>query len=203
MSKKNSPKLSPEAAAEQRRLSLAALTAGVSTVNMLGLDLPVAPSVAAPISESETAAPAAAPVPVAEVPAAITPAPKPTAEPAPVAVAAPTIIPVPEAGALTPDAADAPELPTPEPTAPEPVDPVEPTALDLAGLFVPSAEKKGATLRITSDHQQFFAQMGFLLGGGASAPDIIHNILTRFRTTHDAQVQKALQKQMRQMLKKS
>ena len=46
MSKKNSPKLSPEAAAEQRRLSLAALTAGVSTVNMLGLELPAAPAVA-------------------------------------------------------------------------------------------------------------------------------------------------------------
>ncbi|RSK45461.1 hypothetical protein [Hymenobacter rigui] len=72
--------------------------------------------------------------------------------------------------------------------------------LDLAQLFVPSAEKKTTTLRITADHQQYFTQLGFILGGGASAPDIIHNILTRFREEHEAQLQKAMKKQIRQMM---
>ncbi|SET97339.1 hypothetical protein [Hymenobacter actinosclerus] len=78
--------------------------------------------------------------------------------------------------------------------------PAEGAELDLAQLFVPSAEKKGTTLRITADHQQFFTQIGFLLGAGASAPDIVHNILTRFRADHEAQIQKALKKKMRLML---
>ncbi|UOQ75185.1 hypothetical protein [Hymenobacter cellulosilyticus] len=78
--------------------------------------------------------------------------------------------------------------------------PSESGELDLARLFVPSSEKKGTTLRITADHQQFFTNMGFLLGNGASAPDIIHNILTRFRADHEAQIQKAMKKQMRQMM---
>ncbi len=72
--------------------------------------------------------------------------------------------------------------------------------LDLAQLFVPSAEKKTTTLRITADHQQYFTQLGFILGGGASAPDIIHNILNRFRQEHEAQLQKAMKKQIRQMM---
>ena len=42
--------------------------------------------------------------------------------------------------------------------------------------------------------------MGLLLGGGASSADVIHNILSQFVEQHEQQIQKALQRQLRQMM---
>ena len=71
-------------------------------------------------------------------------------------------------------------------------------SLDFAGLVAASGEKKTFQVRITASHQQFFQQVGVLLGGGASSADVIHNILTAFRAAHEAQLQAALQQQLRQ-----
>ena len=72
--------------------------------------------------------------------------------------------------------------------------------LDLTSLFADSAEKKTFQIRITASHQQFFQQMGLLLGGGASSTDVIHNILAQFKAANEAQIQKAFQRQLRQMM---
>ncbi len=133
---------------------------------------------------------AATPIKAPEVPT-VAPAKRVGEEPA-VSPKATTAPPAVEDG---PDTDDAAELDAPEAEAP-----AETGELDLARLFVASSEKKGTTLRITADHQQFFTNLGFLLGKGASAPDIIHNILTRFRADHEAQIQKAMKKQMRHLM---
>jgi len=72
--------------------------------------------------------------------------------------------------------------------------------LDLTSLFAESAEKKSFQVRITASHQQFFQQMGLLLGGGASSTDVIHNILAQFKAANEEQIQKAFQRQLRQMM---
>lgn len=72
--------------------------------------------------------------------------------------------------------------------------------LDLTSLFADSAEKKTFQIRITASHQQFFQQMGLLLGGGASSTDVIHNILAQFKAANEGQIQKAFQRQLRQMM---
>ena len=72
--------------------------------------------------------------------------------------------------------------------------------LDLTSLFADSADKKTFQIRITASHQQFFQQMGLLLGGGASSTDVIHNILAQFKAANEAQIQKAFQRQLRQMM---
>jgi len=219
---------SKEDAAARRQRELALLTSGVAAFSLMGEaprpEAPVAAPAAAPAQAPTSAAPvgpaaadpapaAAQPAPVATPPASPQPntrkadaqpaaAPSKAAEaisqakrvgegPAAAATPAPTLS---VAEEEVPDEADA--DPTPEP----PVTPAESSELDLTQLFVPSAEKKGTTLRITADHQQFFTNLGFLLGNGASAPDIIHNILTRFRVDHEAQIQKAMKKQMRLLL---
>ncbi|MCA8833367.1 hypothetical protein [Hymenobacter pini] len=135
----------------------------------------------APVQVVEPAV--AAPATVADEPRAAAPAPLPSPAPAS----------APEAEEGEEEQADE-ELPAAAPVA------AAGGELDLAQLFVPSAEKKTTTLRITADHQQYFTQLGFILGGGASAPDIIHNILSRFREEHEAQLQKAMKKQIRQMM---
>jgi hypothetical protein len=71
----------------------------------------------------------------------------------------------------------------------------------LDGLFEPSKEKKTVMMRITPALHQYFQQIGLLLGDGASVPDVVHNILMEWKTLHGQEVQKALQKQMRIMLK--
>ncbi|MET4107689.1 hypothetical protein [Hymenobacter sp. UYP22] len=218
---------SKEAAAERRQRELAALTSGVAAFSLMG-DAP-RPAAPAP-APAETPAPAVAQAPAAPStpPTAEVAPPAEAKEPAG-KKAAPEVIPIPvapvqvvEPAAAAPTSvgeeprAGAPApLPSPAPaSAPEEeaegeeVDeelPVAPPVaaggeLDLAQLFVPSAEKKTTTLRITADHQQYFTQLGFILGGGASAPDIIHNILSRFRQEHEAQLQKAMKKQIRQMM---
>lgn len=216
---------SKEAAAERRQRELAALTSGVAAFSLMGdAPRPVAPApapaetpaaavaemlatpstpsaaeVAPPAASKEPEGKKAAPAPeVAAVPAAPVQAVEPAAAaPAPVGEeprsTAPAPLPSP-APASAPEEEDGEEaeeeLPVATPVA----------ELDLAQLFVPSAEKKTTTLRITADHQQYFTQLGFILGGGASAPDIIHNILSRFREEHEAQLQKAMKKQIRQMM---
>lgn len=205
---------SKEAAAERRQRELAALTSGVAAFSLMGdAPRPVAPAPApAPAVAEKPAAPSTPPVAEVTPPAATTEpegkmaAPAPEAAPAPAppvqAVAPAAAEPArvgeePRAGAAAPAEADAEEADEEAPVA-------APVAaggeLDLTQLFVPSAEKKTTTLRITADHQQYFAQLGFILGGGASAPDIIHNILSRFRQEHEAQLQKAMKKQIRQMM---
>jgi len=72
--------------------------------------------------------------------------------------------------------------------------------LDLTSLFEESSEKKTFQIRITAIHQQFFQQMGLLLGGGASSTDVIHNILAQFKEANEGQIQKAFQRQLRQMM---
>ncbi|WP_426491342.1 hypothetical protein [Hymenobacter sp. 102] len=218
---------SKEAAAERRQRELAALTSGVAAFSLMGdaprpealapapaqaptpaapetLAAPATPPVAVtlrPAAAKEPAGKKAAPAPeVAAVPAAPVQAIEPAATvpvgekpraavPAPVPSPAPARAPEEDDEAETDD-----ELPTPAPVM------AGGGELDLAQLFVPSAEKKTTTLRITADHQQYFTQLGFILGGGASAPDIIHNILNRFRQEHEAQLQKAMKKQIRQMM---
>jgi len=72
------------------------------------------------------------------------------------------------------------------------------TQPDFTALFAASGEKKTFQVRITASHQQFFQQVGVLLGGGASSADVIHNILTAFRAANEEQLLAALQQQLRQ-----
>ena len=74
-------------------------------------------------------------------------------------------------------------------------------AYKLDALFEPSKEKKTVMMRITPALHQYFQQIGLLLGDGASVPDVVHNILVEWKSLHEKEVQKALQKQMRLMLK--
>ncbi|WP_201982581.1 hypothetical protein [Hymenobacter rubidus] len=174
-----------------------------------------APEAAAVPVEAASPVPAAKPepsVPVALV-AATEPAPQFAAAPEPAASA----VPVEPKGekqspvvAPAPSAAPSAELPVADAEEEEAVE-VEaapmPAAtgdgkdkLDLTSLFADSAEKKTFQIRITASHQQFFQQMGLLLGGGASSTDVIHNILAQFKAANEAQIQKAFQRQLRQMM---
>ncbi|GAB3241040.1 hypothetical protein GCM10027346_35990 [Hymenobacter seoulensis] len=197
---------SKEAAAERRQRELAALTSGVAAFSLMGeaprLPTPEPAPVPAPVAVAPPAEPAPAaasqPEPKKPAPARVSGKAAPAARggqetPAPAAVAAPE----PEDEE---EDEDKDELAEAEAAPAEPLLPVTPGELDLASLFVPSTEKKGTTLRITADHQQFFTNLGFILGSGASAPDIIHNILNRFRAEHEAQILKAMKKQLRQMM---
>ncbi|MBO2012229.1 hypothetical protein [Hymenobacter negativus] len=213
---------SKEDAATRRQRELAALTSGVAAFSLMGeTPRPAAPapeSVEAPVPVEPTTT---SPLPVAAQPAGAKPAEKKekaAAAPVPNKVPTPAVAPVERVGErpagnravvapTTPSSAEQDseddeeeENPIVVEPHPEPKTQVETSELDLAQLFVPSSEKKGTTLRITADHQQFFTNLGFLLGNGASAPDIVHNILTRFRADHEAQIQKAMRKQMRQLL---
>lgn len=214
---------SKEDAAARRQRDLALLTSGVAAFSLMGeTPAPAAAPAAAP-AEAPVAAPAAAavatpaPKPVqqakeskAPTPPAVVPTPVQAAATAPAAAKRGGEKPAPSAkspkataasqrepDAQEPEQEEADEL---EASEVETATATEPGELDLARLFVPSNEKKGTTLRITADHQQFFTNMGFLLGNGASAPDLIHNILTRFRADHEAQIQKAMKKQLRLMM---
>lgn len=212
---------SKEAAAERRQRELALLTSGVAAFSLMGETPPPAaapvpaPAPPAPVAVAPAATPAApaAPEPV-RVPAGVKAAAPPAVAATPItASTAPTAAPAKRVGegpAASPKATTAPPAVEDESAADDEAEqdapaadgsaPAETGELDLARLFVPSSEKKGTTLRITADHQQFFTNLGFLLGSGASAPDIIHNILTRFRAEHEAQIQKAMKKQMRQLM---
>ncbi|MDB5270733.1 MAG: hypothetical protein JWP58_3773 [Hymenobacter sp.] len=213
---------SKEDAAARRQRELAALTSGVAAFSLMGeaprpeapaaaptpVEVPAPPAPAAiapapaapqpasrePEGKKDEAQPSAAPAVVRTSPKAPAPAKRGGEEPATPSAATPTATPKP-----TEDNNDDADLEEEE-TLPEAPVVAETSELDLNRLFVPSSEKKGTTLRITADHQQFFTNLGFLLGNGASAPDIIHNILNRFRADHEAQIQKAMKKQLRQMM---
>ena len=221
------PKLTPEEQmAELARLtgSVAAIShMGTSQPFVLATPAPEAiPTPAAtapepaPVSvEAAPLVPAAKPepsVPVAPV-AATEPAPQSAAAPAPTA-SAPSLEPKGKKTAAVvapaPPATPAAGLPVEddqEEEQEEVEDAPTPVAtgdgkdkLDLTSLFADSAEKKTFQIRITASHQQFFQQMGLLLGGGASSTDVIHNILAQFKAANEAQIQKAFQRQLRQMM---
>lgn len=160
---------------------------------------------------AETAAPAA-PVPLASVPALgpTASAPEPAAEPTPTPAAAPTPAPAP---GPVPHATEAPDSAPAAVPNPENVSKIETTAaaipesttavevggtVELASLFTPAADKKVFTMRLTDAHYQYLLLLGTIVGNGASPPDIVHNILAQFIEKHDAQIQKAITKQLRQ-----
>ena len=219
------PKLTPE----EQMAELVRLTGSVAAISHMGASQPfvltnpapeAAPtplastpeSASVPVNAASTA-PAAQPVPPVPVApiAAAEPAPQPAIAPvlaasvAPIepkgekapAVAAPSPQAAPAAGLPAEDAPDEEEAET----APTPAATGDgKDKLDLTSLFADSAEKKSFQIRITASHQQFFQQMGLLLGGGASSTDVIHNILAQFKTANEAQIQKAFQRQLRQMM---
>ena len=218
------PKLTPE----EQMAELARLTGSVAAISHMGTSQPFVLPAPAPETTPTLAAsapePAAVPVEAAPPVEAVkteqsVPAVPVTAtEPAPAAAPAPAV----SAAVLEPkgEKASAVVAPAP-PAAPAAAAPVEddleeeveveaaptPAAtgdgkekLDLTSLFADSAEKKTFQIRITASHQQFFQQMGLLLGGGASSTDVIHNILAQFKAANEAQIQKAFQRQLRQMM---
>lgn len=154
-----------------------------------------------------------------------TPAAQPTADEAAAASSAPVVSPAPatseveqkgekEPGPVTEAVESVAEQPTNSVSsesvaAPQPaVDLIPPAAVEaaedgkfiIASLFAPPSEKRTFQVRITPDLQQFFQQVGTILGNGASSADIIHNILTQFRAQHGPQIARALQKELRKML---
>ena len=218
------PKLTPE----EQMAELARLTGSVAAISHMGTSQPfvltnpvpeTAPTPAAsalePAAVPVEAAPTVAalpepPVTVAPI-AAAEPTPQPTTPPVPAASVAPiepkgektpTVAPpVPQSAPAVeltvedaPDEEEAEAAPTPATTGDGK------DKLDLTSLFADSAEKKSFQIRITASHQQFFQQMGLLLGGGASSTDVIHNILAQFKAANEAQIQKAFQRQLRQMM---
>ena len=179
-------------------------TPAASVPELVPVPVEVAPTV--PAVKPEASVPVASSTPTK-------PAPQSATSPAPTASAAP-LEPKGEkasaAATLAPPTAPAAELPVEDDLEEEEVEveaaptPVatgdEKDKLDLTSLFADSAEKKTFQIRITASHQQFFQQMGLLLGGGASSTDVIHNILAQFKAANEAQIQKAFQRQLRQMM---
>lgn len=219
------PKLTPE----EQMAELARLTGSVAAISHMGTSQPFVLPTPAPetVPAPAATAPEPAPVRVEAAPAVLEAKPEPSVpvapvaatEPAPQSVAAPapaaSTTPLEPEGekalpVVAPPAAPAAELPVEDDQEEEVVE-VEaaPTPLatgdgkdklDLTSLFADSAEKKTFQIRITASHQQFFQQMGLLLGGGASSTDVIHNILAQFKAANEAQIQKAFQRQLRQMM---
>lgn len=222
------PKLTPEEQmAELARLtgSVAAIS-HMGTSQPFVLPTPASEPTPTPAATAPEPAPvsveAAPPVPASKPEPSVPVAPVAASEPAPQLAAAPepavSAVPVEPKGekpspvvAPAPPAAPAAELPVADDLEEEEEVEVEaaptPAAtgdgkdkLDLTSLFADSAEKKTFQIRITASHQQFFQQMGLLLGGGASSTDVIHNILAQFKAANEAQIQKAFQRQLRQMM---
>ena len=135
------------------------------------------------------------------------PAPGPAAalEAAPEAV---SVEPVVEVAAAEPDAtqadldesSDGEGIPAADVTGPALA--TTPGEYDLSTIFVRSKAKKTFLSRITPDNQEFFNNLGTMLGAGTSAPDIIHNILMQWRASHEGLAQKAMQKRLRQLITK-
>lgn len=252
MAKKPSSK--PALSAEEQKLRLAQLTAGIAAVPHVGPAsfMPAAPAAEpaslsaapgpdeAPATEVAATEPASAaptapmanepatdqPGPISSAPDELpTPAAEPAADEAAPASSAPIVSPAPatseveqkgekEPGRVTEAVESVAEQPTSsvssEPVAaPQPAaDRIPPAAVEaaedgkfiLASLFAPPSEKRTFQVRITPDLQQFFQQVGTILGNGASSADIIHNILTQFRAQHGPQIARALQKELRKML---
>lgn len=53
-------------------------------------------------------------------------------------------------------------------------------------------------MRLTDTHYQYLLLLGTIVGGGATPPDIVYNLIQQFIDKHDSQVQKAISKHMRQ-----
>ncbi|GAB3327555.1 hypothetical protein ACFQT0_27905 [Hymenobacter humi] len=151
-----------------------------------------APEAAAPAPEPNTSAlePAAEPTPA--------PAAAPVPEPAPTLAAGPaakaSVAPV----ASVPNGENVPEVEHSPNAGPEPGSAVEVGTVELASLFTPSVDKKVFTMRLTDAHYQYLLLLGTIVGNGASPPDIVHNIIAQFIDKNDAQIQKAITKQLRQ-----
>ena len=205
------PKLTPE----EQMAELARLTGSVASISHMGPSQPFiipAPEPAvAPLAPPTAAAPPVAATAPVELPAALSmaaravEAPQPVTTPAPLepkgektskAPVAPIQVEQPAAatGEKPGSPADADAEPTPGPTT------GNTPQFSFEGLYAPSEEKKTFQVRITATHQQLFQQMGLLLGGGASSADVIHNILNQFVEQHEQHIQKALQRQLRQMM---
>jgi hypothetical protein len=110
--------------------------------------------------------------------------------------------------------------PTPAPTpksAPQPAPPAsaenepastveapkgsETTNFDISSLFEKSpTDKKTWVTRITEQHREYLSLLGTSVGGGASIPDMVHNIISQYIKANDAELQKALHKKLRQRL---
>lgn len=148
---------------------------------------------------NEAAAPTApestpTPAPETPTPAQVSP-PAPAVEPTSVAPAPEQVAsPVAVAPSVEDTSADEPMTET----APEPTASVDAGNFDLASLFLPATEKKTAQMRLTDSHYQYLLLLGTIVGGGTPPPDIVHNLVQQFIDKHDAQVQKAIAKQMRQ-----
>lgn len=166
---------------------------------------------------AETVAPAAPEPAAAPAPEAAAPAPEPNAsapQPAAEATPAPAAAPMPEpvptlaAGpaseapvapvASVPNGKNVPEVEHSPNAGPEPGSAVEVGTIELASLFTPSVDKKVFTMRLTDAHYQYLLLLGTIVGNGASPPDIVHNIIAQFIDKNDAQIQKAITKQLRQ-----
>ncbi len=220
------PKLTPE----EQMAELARLTGSVAAISHMGTSQPFVLPGAAPAPETAPTPNAPAPEPAAvpveaappvpavesEPPVTVTPiaASEPVPQLATTAVPAASATPTEPKGekalavaTLAPPIAPA-ALPAEDDQDEEALEAVPTPAatgdgkdkLDLTSLFVDSAEKKSFQIRITASHQQFFQQMGLLLGGGASSTDVIHNILAQFKAANEGQIQKAFQRQLRQMM---
>lgn len=214
----------PKLSQEEQMAELARLTGSVAAISHIGTSQPFvlpgpgpetapppATSAPEPAAAPVEAAPAEQPAPAVKVApiAAAEPTPQPTAIPVPTV----SVTPVEPKGekapavvAPVPPVAPAAELPAEDDQDEEEAE-VAPTPtgegkdkLDFTSLFADSAEKKTFQVRITASHQQFFQQMGLLLGGGASSTDVIHNILAQFKAANEGQIQKAFQRQLRQMM---
>ncbi|TDN39867.1 hypothetical protein A8B98_16890 [Hymenobacter sp. UV11] len=71
-------------------------------------------------------------------------------------------------------------------------------SFDLGSLFEKSADKKTEVVRITESHHEYLSLLGTVIGGKVSIPDMVHNIVAQFIKAHDSEIQKAIQKKLRQ-----
>lgn len=164
---------------------------------------PTPPTAVAPEPGLGSAAPTLAP---ASTPG---PAPEPELEPAaePAVGSAPAAGPAPDestGASAGPVGEEAPEMGPEAAGAVEPFPTGEaskegkPADFDLATLFTKSGDKKTWVVRITEAHQEYLALLGTVVGGGASIPDMVHNIVAQYLTAHDADLQRAIQRKLRQ-----
>lgn len=149
-----------------------------------------APTASGPAAELAASIPAAEPTAVALT------EPEPISEPTamqPVLAAA-----EPEQVAAVPDEENSPESESLSETIPEPAATVDAGNLDLASLFMPADDKKVFTMRLTDAQYQYLLLLGTIVGNRTSPPDIVYNIIAQFIDKNDAQIQKAIAKQLRQ-----
>ena len=138
---------------------------------------------------------AATPTVPESTPAPETATPAQASQPAPAAPASTQVTP---SVVAAPAQTITPEVEGSQDTAPESAITVEVGTLDLASLFAPSAAKKVVNTRLSDAHYQYLLMLGTIVGNGASPPEIVHNLIAQFIDKNDAQIQKAIAKQLRQ-----